>query len=500
VWLKLGSRVELWAPLCLAAALRFYRLGQDSLWSDEYATLRTAALRFWDIPAAALWHDTFEPPLYFWLLHVLMRFLGDSESSLRLLSALAGTLTIPLVWFLVQELTGDARTATLSAVMLALNPLHLWYSQEARPYALVMAFATGALLFLVRAMRTGARPQWCGFVVCTALGMLTHVAGILVPAVAWAWVGLRRGPLSRLRPLLVASAAVVVLTGPVYVALGHSAVTAASTGSPPRPLTGLEMPYSAFTFAGGYSFGPSVREIQDDGWESAVRRHYLQTGAAGALVLMALILPLRRPGPARRYLTVVFLVPLILTFIGSVVSTKAYNVRYTVLGLIGFVGLLSESVVSLEPRLRRVVVAAIFALFLWADAQWFFTPGYRKDDSRAAIGWLRANLVPGSMVGVAPGYMLPVLSYYARKAGAELCLVSVTSRASLVGETPDALALTRLHHVPEWRGLEEAFESSEPSAIERHAVIGYRISIKRGMRPRPSTTLPAGCATPDPPT
>jgi len=65
VWLKLGSRVELWAPLCLAAALRFYRLGQDSLWSDEYATLRTAALRFWDIPAAALWHDTFEPPLYF---------------------------------------------------------------------------------------------------------------------------------------------------------------------------------------------------------------------------------------------------------------------------------------------------------------------------------------------------------------------------------------------------------------------------------------------------
>jgi 4-amino-4-deoxy-L-arabinose transferase-like glycosyltransferase len=485
--------------LCIAAALRFYRLGQDSLWSDEYATLRTAAQPFWDISAAAIRYNAFEPPLYFWLLHVVMRCFGNSESSLRLLSALAGTLTIPMVWLLVEELTENHRIATLSAVLLALNPLHLWYSQEARPYALMVAFASAALFFVARAMRTGATSQWGGFAVCTTLGMLTHVVGILVPAVAWAWIILRRGPVSLIRPLLIGSLAVVVLTAPVYVALGRSAVTATSTGSPPRPLTGLEIPYSAFTYVGGYSFGPSVREIQDSGWKSAVRRHHLQTAGASVLLLVALILPLWRPGPARRYLTILFLAPLILTFIGSAISTKSYNVRYTVLGLIGFLGLLSGSIASLEPRLGRAVAATVVGLFLWADVQWFFTPRYHKDDSRAAIDWLSANLAPGSTVGVVPAYAVPVLGYYARKAGADLCLVSVTSEAILPEGAPDALVLTRLHHVPEWRELQEEFEKSGTSAVQRRTVTGYRMLIKRGARRWSSADRPAACSDPHPP-
>jgi mannosyltransferase len=489
----------LWLPLCIAAALRFYHLGQDSLWSDEYATLRTAAGPFWDIPAAALSRSAFEPPLYFWLLHGFLRFFGDSESSLRLLSALAGTLTIPVVWLLVEELTENHRIATLSAGLLALNPLHLWYSQEARPYALLVAFASAALFFLARAMRTGATSQWCGFAVCTTLAMLSHVVGILVPAIAWAWIILRRGPVSLVRPLLIASLAVVVLTAPVYLTIGQSAVTATSTGSPPRPLTGLEIPYSALTYAGGYSFGPPVREIQDFGWESAVRSHWLQTGAASLLVLFAFMLPLWRPGPARRYLTILFLAPLILTFIGSFISTKAYNVRYTLLGLIGFLGLLSESIVNLEPLLRRVVVVGVVGLFLWADAQWFFTPQYRKDDSRAAIAWLSANVAPGSRVGVVPVYAVPVLSYYARKSGAELCLVSVASGTVFPGGAPDALVLARLHHVPQWRELQQEFEKSAASAIQPHSVIGYRILIKRRARIWSSADRPAGCSSPDAP-
>jgi 4-amino-4-deoxy-L-arabinose transferase-like glycosyltransferase len=492
VWLDSGSRMGLWLPLCIAAALRFSDLGQDSLWSDEYATLRTAARPFWDIAAAALRYNAFEPPLYFWLLNLVMRFVGDSESSLRLLSALAGTLTVPMVWLLVEELTENHRIATLSAVLLALNPLHLWYSQEARPYALLVAFACAALLFLARAMRTGATSQWGGFVICTTLAMLTHVVGIVVPAVAWAWIALRRRPVTPIGPLLLASLGVLVLTAPVYMTLGHSAVTATNTGSPPRPLTGLEIPYTAFTYAGGYSFGPSVREIQNFGWESAVRSHYLQTGVASVLLLVALTLPLWRPGPARSYLTILFLAPLVFTFIGSAISTKAYNVRYTLLGLVGFLGLLSGSIVSLEPRLRRAVVAAVIGLFLWADAQWFFVPRYRRDDSRAAIGWLGGNLAPGSTVGVVPAYAVPVLSYYARKAGTDLCLVS---GAIPPATAPDALVLGRLHHVPEWRQLQEKFEDSGGSAIQRHAVIGYQILIKRSTPPRSSAITPEAAQT-----
>ena len=72
-----------------------------------------------------------------------------SETSLRLVSAVAGTLTIPVAWLLIRELTRSRAVALLSTALLAVNPLHIWYSQEARAYALlVLTLGTSALLFL----------------------------------------------------------------------------------------------------------------------------------------------------------------------------------------------------------------------------------------------------------------------------------------------------------------------------------------------------------------
>ena len=468
----------------LGAALRFFRLGQDALWSDEVASVRTSGVPFSRISEAALQHNAFEPPLYFWLLHLVSLPMGDGEVSLRFLSAAAGALTIPLVWLLAMELTGGRTVAFLSAALLAINPLHLWYSQEARPYALLVCLCTAALWALARALRLRAWRWWAGFAVGAALAMLTHVAGGFVLAIAAVWVLIRRD-WKAVGPFVLASLASLLLIVPSYAPLVQSVVSATGTGSPERPLTGLEVPYTVFTYLGGYSFGPSVRELQDTGWVAAARGHVVELGLAAVVLLLVFAQCVgatarKLDRTALLLLVALFALPAALTWLGSTVTGKAYNVRYTVLGAVGFAGMLSVVLTPLHRPMRVITAALVCLVFLWADAQWLFASPYRKDDARAAVDWLKGRLPPDATVAVAPGYVVGTLSHYARRSGTRLCFVSLSADDGLPTDpAPTALLLTRLHHAPAWRDLVRQFERLPGGPLERATVPGYQLLARQ---------------------
>jgi 4-amino-4-deoxy-L-arabinose transferase-like glycosyltransferase len=453
-------------------------LGQNSLWVDEYASLLTARFPLADIPVAALSHDAFEPPLYFWLLHLVIGFFGDSETALRLVSVVAGAITVPLAVLLIRALGESTRVAALCGALLALNPLHLWYSQEARPYALLVCLGLGSLVCLLRALRTGTALAWAGFAVLASLTILTHVVGLVFPLVGWIWALRSRRDAMVIRPLLAASTVILLATAPFAYQLAQAVLQAQGTGSPPRRLTGLEIPYTLFTYLAGYSFGPLVREIQDNGPLAAVLADPVQ-GALGAVALLTLTaLFLRLRSEAAKNLALLCLLPLTAVWLGSAVTGKAYNVRYTLPGLIGFTGLVALGISGLRNARRWVAAALLAGLFLWADAQWFFAPRYWKEDSRSAVAWLRGKLPPGSRVAVAPGYQTGVLTYYARRSGADLVFESLPDTASSLGSAlPDALLVTRLHHLPHWRALVRSFDfvaGNRPPPVE---LVGYRVFL-----------------------
>jgi mannosyltransferase len=470
----------LWSCLILAVAvaLRLYRLGHNSLWVDEYSSLVTARLPMAEIPAAAV--RVFQAPLYFWLLHLAIGVFGDSESALRLVSAVAGAVTIPLAALLIRGLGESNRVAILSAGLLALNPLHLWYSQEARPYALLVCLGLGSLICLFRALRTGSPLAWAGFAGLASLAILTHVVGLVFPLVGWIWAVRSRRDAFVLRPLVAASAVIVLATAPFGYQLALAVLHAEGTGSTPRVLTGLEIPYTMFTYLAGYSFGPSVRDIQNQGPSAALLAHPGQS-ALGAVALLALtVLALRLRSNAAKNLGLLLLLPMTASWLGSAVTTKAYNVRYTLPGLIGFVGLVALGI-SESPKPRRAIATALVTgLFLWADAQWFFAPRYWKEDSRSAVAWLQAKLPLGSTVAVAPGYQMGVLNYYARRRRADFVFAGLPDTASSLGSAvPNALLVTRLHHVPNWMKLVRSLDRSAgrpPHAVE---LVGYRVFLLR---------------------
>jgi mannosyltransferase len=109
---------------------------------------------------------------------------GSSEAALRSLSALFGIATVPVAYHLARELVGTRAAALATAALVVFNPLLVWYSQEARPYSLLVLLTSLSLLFAVR------RQVWW-WALASALALLTHyfAAFLVVPEGLYlAWV------------------------------------------------------------------------------------------------------------------------------------------------------------------------------------------------------------------------------------------------------------------------------------------------------------------------
>lgn len=137
-----GRRVSRWllvAILLVAVLLRLPTLGTQSLWYDEAATWSQVNGSFVDVFVRTA-ADNY-PPLFNVLTWVCIAFFGDAEWVLRLPSALLGIGNVPLIYLLASRIGGRA-AGLLAATLLALSGFHVWYSQEARMYALLAFTAT----------------------------------------------------------------------------------------------------------------------------------------------------------------------------------------------------------------------------------------------------------------------------------------------------------------------------------------------------------------------
>ena len=140
--------------VAMGAAVRFVGIGTQSLWYDEVATRIVITTHLSDTFTAIRVREG-TPPLYFAFMSAWIRVFGDGDATLRAFSAVVGTLAIPVVYLAALEFGLSWRVARIAAVLIAVNPFLVWYSQEARAYSLLVFFAALMLLTLARAQRTG---------------------------------------------------------------------------------------------------------------------------------------------------------------------------------------------------------------------------------------------------------------------------------------------------------------------------------------------------------
>ena len=125
--------------VAIAAFLRFYKLGAWSFWGDEMLTII-------DVPDGFNYALLRRSLMLSTILAVIGE-LGVSEWSARLAPALVGVLSVPVLYYPVRRMLGPA-VALLFALLLAVSPWHLYWSQNARYFILLLLFYPLALLFL----------------------------------------------------------------------------------------------------------------------------------------------------------------------------------------------------------------------------------------------------------------------------------------------------------------------------------------------------------------
>ncbi|NLG96709.1 MAG: hypothetical protein GX491_05055 [Chloroflexi bacterium] len=207
----------------ISLLLRVYHIGFSSFWLDEAGV--AMAITSPDLAGMFAIQQThvMAMPLDYLVGWVVARFC-QSDACLRMPSAVWGALTIPLVYALACRFISRP-AAALSALMLALAPFHIYYSQELRFYASLTFFYTLATLLLWEALQKPSLRRWAAFILVTAVGSYFHIYVTLVFVNGLALLLARQGEpgqrfwtpgrLKAFQPLLIsgAIAAAAVLPG-----------------------------------------------------------------------------------------------------------------------------------------------------------------------------------------------------------------------------------------------------------------------------------------------
>jgi 4-amino-4-deoxy-L-arabinose transferase-like glycosyltransferase len=161
----------------IGAVLRFYKLGEWSFWIEEIHTLGHAS----DLDALDL-GTLFNLRIPFYAVErTVMEFLGWNEWTARLVPALLGVISLPLIFVAVRKVF-NLQVAVLSAILLAIAPWHIYWSQNARFYTLLLLLFGLSLIAFYWWVERDQFKYFIVFSLALALAALTHpYAVVLLP-------------------------------------------------------------------------------------------------------------------------------------------------------------------------------------------------------------------------------------------------------------------------------------------------------------------------------
>jgi hypothetical protein len=179
---RIGDWLLLTAIVIFGAILRFSALAVPSLWLDEILDYDVAT----KLTHEPLWRwltgfASEHGPLFF-ASELAGRFAHAPEFAARFAPAVFGCAAVIIAGVLKTGTRDEGRRENLTfALLLAASPLAIYYSREARPYALLILLAT---LLLSAFLRSSASPRETVLLIALALLFTTSGSGPLLVASA----------------------------------------------------------------------------------------------------------------------------------------------------------------------------------------------------------------------------------------------------------------------------------------------------------------------------
>jgi len=368
----------------------------QSLNADELSTRYMIADHgLFDVVSLVHTDAEITPPLYFVAAWLTTR-LGLTPELLRAPSLLAGAAVIPLVYLLGVRTVGR-RAALVAAALTTFSPFMVYYSAEARGYALMIALVLGSTLCLLTAAEGGRARWWAGYAACTCAAVFTHYTSVFALAgqlgwVLWAYPGARRAA-------IVATAAAIVgflpwLSG-LQVDLQSPTTDILSALQPFEPWF---VRSSLVHWAIGFPYSlPGTRVADLPGIPALIALAIAVCTALGALLHAALRRRLRRPD--RRLVLVIVLaasVPVGEALV-SAVGSNLFGTRNLAASWPAFALCLAALLVAAGPRLGIAAAALAIAAFAVGGIK-LLDRDFRRPNYEAAVAFVDRNADQGDVV------------------------------------------------------------------------------------------------------
>jgi uncharacterized membrane protein len=444
-----GAMIVLTVIVVIAAYLRLHNLAADSVWRDETTSLAQSSGSIFHIITATA-QDNY-PPLHNFILAITVKLLGDGPFALRLPSAIFGILSVPALYW-VGTMVANRVGALIGAFLLAVAPFAIYYSQEARPYALLMLtailFAGATLAFLQRATR-----GWAAAVFFSAVALLyTHPYG----ALTWAAIAAAALVIIVVRPQaggatavpwLALQVAIVVAFSPWLVVFFHRAVALEQSGFwIPEPT----VPFALAQLQHVAGLTPATVLLV-----AAATAAFVRPAATDVPS------PLARPGPvplrlgatAPMLLLLAWLVlPIAAALVISLIGTPIFYDRYLIGSLPPLVLLAGIGLSRFVTRFSTGLLVTGFAVIIALLGIVFGMPPARED-WRGLSAYISANLHAGDCVLFVDRDSAQAVEYYLRKPFCELtprAFATTTASHVIAVRSSNAAALNGALNDPNW--------------------------------------------------
>jgi len=408
------------AGLLLGFALRLYRLGSESLWYDETVSV---ALAQKSIPAL-IRHTAgdIHPPGYYILLHFWQMLTHPTPAfGLEFLYAWPSLCCGLLIVALVLALGRKLYTPHLGVVALwlaAINPYHIWYSQEVRMYTLGALLGLLCLWSLLQWWRATAgiaqRVGWLlVYVIAGATGLYTlyyflFAFATLNGIALVLWLGQRRP--DRLRLLLqwlTTQLAVLLLWLPWLSVFWRQAT------EPPVPPWRMPWESSAQFIA---TLAESASALMNGQSTPAPLAWYWLLPFLAILTIAYFYYTNQNSQlPAYGIVATYVLVPMGALYAITWWITPLYHVRYLFTYAPPLLILLAAAIFAIGKHQRSVAGAIMLALLVlngWSLYRFWFTPVFQTDDQRAAVAQVAQAWRPGDAILVNAGWVYTALTTY----------------------------------------------------------------------------------------
>ncbi|MEH2419530.1 MAG: glycosyltransferase family 39 protein [Nostoc sp.] len=397
--------------IIISIFLRFCLLQNQSLWFDEGWSLALS-------DGTSVQENLFKiinreagdkyQPLYYLVLFYWRSVFGDSEFAIRSLSALLGVASVITIFFTSLRIYGK-KHALWSSMLLAVSSFSVFYSQDARPYALLIFIASLQIYFFSYSFSVDKSNKIISqllFGIFTAIGSFGSILIIIFSsAICLSHAIVYRNLKELIKwwiPPVVFSFPMILFYLSSPAASDPTATTVTRSGLPIIQ----NIMFVIYGILVGTSYGPPLEELRDDEKIKVVLGYWPQLlifVIVITVIFLALVTSLLRPRKRKRYqradyfFTSLLVTSFLLAFMFALVTKINWLPRHSFYLCIPVTILIPSAFLHnyqrnnklyIVPQVTKLATISLLIMNVYSNFQYYLNPAYAKDDYRSAVRYL----------------------------------------------------------------------------------------------------------------